>query len=268
VTVGVPGVAYPVVVNAPALGGGLFNGANNYSLNRLPDLIAKVAWDPTLLDRHIHIEGFGLLRDVTDRSFWGNHSVWSGGAGFGAIIPLLPKLLDFQISGATGAGIGRYGTSGLPDATLTASGAPAPLHERVLLLGLTGHVTPQTDVYVFAGGEFQSARPSYAQFGSALFVNGTGSPLYNNTGCNIENPVFGAGAAAVPVSIATTCAGQTKSVRQITSGFWHTIYAGAFGKLKAGAQYSYTERDFFQGIGGAPKATENIFLTSFRYYPF
>ena len=248
---------------APAAGGGLFNSANSYSLNRMPDLIGKVAWDPTFFDRHIHLEGAGVLRDITDRALWGNHSVWAGFFTGGGIIPLWPKLLDFQFSGAIGDGIGRYGSGQLSDATLNVTGAPEALRERTILLGLTAHATPATDVYVFGGGEFQSANWSISRFGlGAIVVNGLGSPLFDNNGCNIENPV-GIGSA-----IATTCSGQTKAVRQITTGVWHTIYSGDFGKLKAGAQYSYTVRDVFPGIGNTPKANDNIFLTSLRYYPF
>lgn len=66
------GYAGPFVTAAPA-GGGLFNAANNYSFNRMPDFIGKAAWDvPYLPDRKLHIEGFGIVRDFTDRSLWGN----------------------------------------------------------------------------------------------------------------------------------------------------------------------------------------------------
>jgi hypothetical protein len=33
-------------------------------------------------------------------------------------------------------------------------------------------------------------------------------------------------------------------------------------------QYSYTEDKGFAGVGGTPKADENIVMASFRYYPF
>lgn len=273
----VPGVA---VTTIPALvgfapvtaafppGGSLFNAANAVSLNRMPDLLGKATWDPTFFDRHIHLEAGGVLRDITDRALWGNHSVWAGFFNGGAIIPLWPKLLDLQVSGAVGNGIGRYGAGQLSDATLSVSGGPEAIHERTLLIGLTAHATPQTDVYVFAGGEFLSANWSAARFGKgAIALFGLGSPFFDNNGCDIENPIF-AGAAAGPLAVATTCSGQSKAIRQITTGVWHTIYAGDFGKLKAGAQYSYTERDVFPGIGSTPKATESQFLTSFRYYPF
>jgi hypothetical protein len=265
ITNALPLIGAPFTV-APAVGGGLFNQTNNYSFNRMPDLATKVAWDPTILDRHIHVEAFGLLRDITNRAYYGNHSVWGGGFGAGVIVPVVPKLLDVQVSGMTGRGIGRYGAGQIQDTFFSLTGAPLPTHERMLLAGATLHATPQTDLYVFAGGEFAASQPKFNWVGNNLFVGGTGNWLYNTSGCGFENEF--AGVPAAIVAAATACSNQTKAVRQITGGIWHTLYNGPFGKLKAGAQYSHTQRDGFVGIGGAPKGTENIVLTSFRYYPF
>ncbi|MGH6812571.1 MAG: hypothetical protein ACREDM_09560, partial [Methylocella sp.] len=67
---------------------------------------------------------------------------------------------------------------------------------------------------------------------------------------------------------ASACNGNTKLVRQITGGFWDTIYKGPFGRLAGGLQYSFTQKFSFHGIGGTPERNENIFFTSLRYYPF
>ena len=85
---------------------------------------------------------------------------------------------------------------------------------------------------------------------------GYGNPLYNNTGCNIEN------------TPAATCNGNTSEVRQYTVGFYDTVLKGAFGALKVGAQYSYNQRFAFEGVGGAPKTDDHIVMTQVRYYPF
>ena len=69
-------------------------------------------------------------------------------------------------------------------------------------------------------------------------------------------------------SLLSNCVGNTKDVRQVTTGFWHNLYDGPAGKVRVGAQYAYTIRDSFQGVGGAFKGTENMIFTSFRYYPF
>lgn len=258
-----------------AAGGGLFNAVNSYSLNRMPDMVTKAAWDPTFADRTIHVEGFGLLRDFTDRAYFGNHSVWAGGFGAGVIVPVVPKLLDIQVSGMTGRGIGRYGSAQMSDATWSATGAPLPIHQRMLLVGATVHATPQTDIYALAGGEFAAANPQYAKYGSSLVIGGYGNPFFNNMGCDIENDAltalpFLSGGTALNGAYGgnLACSGQIRAVRQITGGIWHTFYQGPFGKLKAGAQYSHTVKDAFPGWGPTPKASEDMVLTSIRYYPF
>jgi hypothetical protein len=249
-------------LSAPAVGGGLFNAANAYTFNRMPDFVAKAAWDPTFADRTFHVEAFGVLRDFTDRIYWGNQSVWAGGFGGGVIAPVIPKFLDVQLSGMIGRGIGRYASGQINDAAYSALGAPLPIHERMILVGATLHATPQTDVYAFAGGEFASPDAQFSNNGPTVIAGGYGNFDYNNTGCFIENEP-----GTLPAAL-TNCAGQIKSIRQLTGGIWHTFYQGPYGKIKAGAQYSYVVKDAFQGVGGAPKATENMLLTSVRYYPF
>ncbi len=264
-TTNLPLFGQPVLV-APPAAGGLFNSANNYSFTRIPDMIGKAAYDAEFFDRKIHIEGFGVLRDITDRSYWGNHSQWAGGAGAGIIVPIVPKWLDFQASGMIGRGIGNYGAGQIAAATFSLSGAPYAIGERMAMAGLTLHATPQTDVYAFAGGEFASKAPQWNAVGRTLFVGGYGNPLFDNSGCGFENDAAVAGVAVNAPLL--PCAGQTKALRQLTGGVWHTFYQGPYGKLRAGAQYSYTVRDAFVGWGATPKGTENMVYTSLRYYPF
>jgi hypothetical protein len=267
-------LANPILFGQAA-GGGLFNSVNSYSLNRMPDFTAKLAADLDVGDRTVHVEGFGLLRDFTDRAYWGNHSVWGGGAGAGVIAPIVPKFLDLRVSGMLGRGIGRYGTSQISDATWSVTGAPLPIHERMLLIGATAHLTPQTDLFVFAGGEFASKNPQYASYGNTTVFGGYGNPFFDNAGCGLENDsltslqfLSGGTAANSAYGGQLACAGQIKDVRQMTGGLWHTFYEGPFGRLRGGAQYSFTIKDAFPGFGYTPRATESTFLTSVRYFPF
>ncbi len=264
-----PGTSIPGAYNQVPVSGSLYNSLNSVTMNDVPDLIAKAAWDPTVLDRTIHLEAGGIMRNFTDRVYWGNHDTWGGGAEVGVIVPIIPKMLDFQASGLAGNGIGRYGAASLPDSTFSWTGATQTIHERQVMIGLTAHVTPKTDVYLFAGGEFASPQYNYMGYAAStpfiakgLYSYGYGNPATMNLGCNFE------GAAPVTLGVTPACAAQTKDVRQITSGFWHNFYDGPAGKIRVGMQYSYTIRDSFQGIGGAFKGTENMFFTSLRYYPF
>ena len=239
--------------NQAAVGGGLFNSANTISLNHAPDLIAKVAYDPTVAGHDVHMEAFGVGRDFYSRSSGENRDVIGGGGGGSVMVGVIPKMLDLQLSGAVGAGLGRYGTSQLPDITVSADGRTKPLNETMLLAGATLHATPMLDFYAYAGME-QVDRSAQ---GTLAGVNyGYGNPLNSNAGCDIE------GSSA-------TCTGNNRSVRQVTAGAWDTVYSGAYGQLRGGLQYSFTQRTAFSALqGGAPKASENTVLTSLRYYPF
>ena len=77
---GCSGGTHSGCINVGPVSGSLYNSLNEATTNRLPDLITKAAWDPTFIDRHIHVEVGGMLRDFTDQVYWGQHSVWGGNA--------------------------------------------------------------------------------------------------------------------------------------------------------------------------------------------
>lgn len=228
-----------------------FNSANTLSLNHVPDVVAKVAYELKPAGHSIHLEGFGIFKALYDRRNGQDDNVYTGGAGFGVVAQVVPGLLDAQVSGLFGKGIGRYGSSQLPDATFRADGRIEPLTEAIFLGGATLHATKLLDVYAFAGEEHVDRQPYTTSTGLAY---GYGNPLYTNVGCSIEG--------------SSACVGNTKLIEQATVGFWQKVYQGPFGRIQFGAQYSYTERRGYSGIGGAPNQDENMIFTSFRYYPF
>jgi hypothetical protein len=273
-TLGAVGAAFP---QTSIVGGSLFNNGNALSLNQMPDIIRKAAWDPTFFDRSIHLEVFGIFRQFNDRiiypfgtgtvnGFFGapivNHNNQTVGDAVGGsiLIPIIPKVLDARFSALTGRGIGRYGASQLADATFKSDGSLAPIPETMLLAGLTWHALPGLDFYTYAGEEDENASFGFSTVGPAHAAFGYGNPAFVNTGCNIED--FGTGTGGF------ACTGNTKLVRQITGGFWDDIYKGAFGRLAGGLQYSFTQKFAFAGVGGTPERNESIFFTSLRYYPF
>lgn len=240
--------------NAPA--GSLFNSANTLSLNRVPDVVAKIAYEPTFADRTVHVEAYGLYRNFYERLSLVNQSSNGGGFGAGLVVPLVPKVLDFQVSGLGGKGIGRYGSGQLPDVTFDAAGNIRPISEIQALAGLTLHAGSQLDIYAYAGEEKETAQPYNLTSGTTVTGYGLGNPLYSNAGCQYE------GAKG-------SCVGNTRVLEQATLGFWHKPYVGPFGRYQWGLQYSRTERKTFAGAGGiAPIGTDSMVFASFRYYPF
>lgn len=241
------------VYNIPA--GSNYASSNTLSLNHLPDMVVKLAADPGWG----HYEVFALGRDFYSRypgttgGSNSNHDRFAGGFGVGMILPLVPKQLEFIFSGMDGKGIGRYGSTGLPDVTFANDGRTIPLKENMLLAGLTWHPSTAVDVYLEGGREQQ--QKYVTGFGATgLIAGGWGNPLYVNSGCFIEG--------------AASCVGETRQIAQGTLGMWWRFYQGKFGKMAFGAQYSHTTRTAFDGVGGAPKTADNMFFTSFRYYPF
>jgi hypothetical protein len=235
--------------------GAEFNSVNTLSLNRVPDVIGKVALQEDVDGHALHVEAFGIYRDfyarVDTAGVSGNEGVTGGGVGGGAIFAVIPQLLDLQASGIVGDGIGRYGSAQLPDATLSVDGTIHPINEYEVLFGGTLHLGPKLDVYAYAGEE-QERQTAFTN-ATGKINNGVGNLAYNNTGCFVE---------------AGSCSANTRTIDQGTIGFWDRPYVGAFGRLQWGIQYSYTERHAFEGIGGAPVASENMIFTSIRYYPF
>ncbi|MEJ0091888.1 MAG: hypothetical protein WDN46_00090 [Methylocella sp.] len=236
-------------------GSSLFNSGNSISLNHMPDIIGKVAWDPTFGDRHIHVEAYGLFRDFYNQVNGSNQDVAAGSYGGTILVPIIPQNLEFQFTGMNGRGIGRYATGSLPDVSVNANGSLSPIQETTLLAGLIWRPQPGLDIYTYAGEEIQQASFSNSISASgAVSAFGDGNPLYTNAGCSNV--------------LSTACVGNTHLIRSITAGFWDTIYSGPFGQFRAGLQYAYVQKFSFQGFGGGAKAEENSVFTSLRYYPF
>jgi hypothetical protein len=239
-----------LTINAPP--GSQFASVNTLSLNHIPDVIGKVAVDP---NPNMHFEAFGMWREFYDRYNFTNHNFSGASAGIGAFVKILPGTLDFQGTAVYGQGVGRYGSSQLPDVTIRPDGALEPITENAELVGLTWHTTPFLDLYAFAGREEDNQKSYNLVNGAVVTPYGYGNPLYSNAGCLSETAVG-------------ACVANTREVEQITVGFWDNLYRGSYGNLRIGGQYSYTKRLVFTGIGGAPSPDLSSFFTSFRYYPF
>lgn len=225
---------------------GLNNSTTTYSNSEAPDLLAKLVWEPGW--GHYELKGVGRL--FNGRLVGKTNTEVGYGIGGAATLPIVKGSADLQISGLAGRGIGRYGSAQLPDFALRFDGSVAAVPMFQLLAGLVGHIQPGTDVYAYAGWE-------HAERTGSLSYAGYGSPNLVVTGCDVEG------------SAAALCQAESRDTRQITSGFWHDLYKGSYGRLVAGAQASYTTRNAFRGVAGIAPSTHMIVgLGSLRYYPF
>jgi hypothetical protein len=257
--------------------GGLLNSTAGCSINNYPDFIEKFALDPGWG----HYEVFGLQRFFTDRVYTAvegsgsNNTAFGWGVGGSALMPVWPKMVDLQGSVTYGAGLGRYGSSQLPDVTIGSNGSLTPLTTLQFLVGAVIHPVEPLDVYVYYGQE-QVAQNSWTV---GATQGGYGNPAFANTGCLLENQGSGPAGFSDPIA-GTACSGATNVQRtqEITVGFWYNLYKGDIGRVRAGMQYEYFQLTAFPGAAGRITATSTpnqglnpnnqaVFI-SLRYYPF
>jgi hypothetical protein len=250
-------------ISCASPGGSGFNNINNYSINHIPDVIGKLAFDPKIEGHAVHLEGFGIYRDFYDQVQYvsttnGNYTnlnTTGWGLGGGLVAQVVPKFLDVQGNVLYGRGVGSYGSGQLGDVTFNQNGSEVGVPELLFSAGATLHATSAIDLYAFYGSERQNSK--YYQSGAAYY--GIGTPIANNTGCYTLNG---------------TCAGNTQGLWQITGGVWDKVYQGSFGEARIGVQYSYTKKELFPGAVNAASPTlgastdDNVVLLSLRYYPF
>jgi len=289
---------------------GLYNNQANYSFNPAPDFVFKAAWEPGWG----HYEVFGLISEFRTRIFpcasaanlalgpcpnsptptavsafgASNDQRTGGGFGANAHAPFFNHHLDVGLHALVGSGVGRYGTSGLPDATLRGDGTFALLRSVQALGSLEFHATPKLDIYGYGGGEYVG-RGQYPSVTGVANSTGYGLITASNAGCGIETLPNGAntaltsvnipGGTAVSTGVSPTayngyqpgalgsCTADTRVLLEGTLGFWYRFYQGPKGRLQAGVQYSYVTRNAWGATaGGSPHGIENMGFTSFRYY--
>jgi len=280
-TTTVTGVTPPVVTGVTTT----CTNAANYSFNATPDFIFKAVAQGGIG----HFEVFGILSRYRDRvypcaenpaagncggsSTLGvyNDSQSSGGFGANGRITLA-KQFDIGAHFLTGLGVGRYGTGGLPDATVNPDGTLALIRSYQALGTLEWH-TKRLDLYTNAGEEYAGRRWSYDPNNTTnpLTPVGYGSPLFNVAGCYTETaPSLATGFGFGGLK---SCSADTQRLVEGTVGFWIKVHQGPHGRLQFGPQYSYLVRDAWTGTNAkvasgfsAPHGIDNMFFTSFRYY--
>jgi hypothetical protein len=290
-TLNIGGHNLPTIVYQEAgNGSGLYNSTSNYSFNYAPDIVAKIAYEPGFG----HYELFGIARFFRDRVFPNaqlttgasalgayTSKATGGGIGANARISVFDKKLDIGAHILAGNGMGRYSTSTLPDATVHPDGSLELLVGGSALGSLEWRTTPRLDLYGYYGGEYVH-RAYYwnglystatSTYGQPILV-GYGAPNNIVTGCYTEVlPVASSNGTGYVPGSAANCTADNRNIQEGTFGYWFRFYKGSRGTLQQGIQYSYAERhtwegigDLTTGLGSSPKAIDNMWFTSFRYY--
>ena len=289
------------LVGSAGASGGLYNSAAsasasgaasnvaNYSFNPSPDVVAKLAFEPGFG----HYEVFGVYSRFRDRVFpcgdlsststvlcggsatagpnaLGAYNASKNGGGIGANArwSFVNKHLDFGLHGLGGVGIGRYGTGGLPDASVHANGTLDLIHSYQGLTTLEWH-GPKLDVYMNAGAEYASRADDFDPISGKQV--GYGAPTFKTSGCYTET-IPGATNGFFPGSL-SNCTADTRVLIEGTFGIWFKPYDGSRekvnrGRIQWGPQFSYVDRETWSGAGSPnePHGLDAMIFTSFRYY--
>jgi hypothetical protein len=277
-------------------GGGLYNITANYSNNVAPDLVVKTTYDA----KYGHFEAGGLARWFRDRYYpnqtltvpsaaGGTNNTKAGGGGFVNIRVPVTKYVDFGIHGLGGTGVGRYGTSTLPDVTVHPDGTLEPIKAYQGLISLETHPMPKLDVFFYGGTEYAQRTTYISTVGADKGKLVGYAPISSsNAGCGIETlptvPTSGlgsigtAGGAPYDPGTPANCLGATRVVQEGTVGFTYRAYSSPkYGRLQYQGVYSYLDRVAWAGVTsgtfgsstatyGGPKATNNMVFWGMRYY--
>ncbi|HEV2702816.1 MAG TPA: hypothetical protein VGV09_14390 [Steroidobacteraceae bacterium] len=223
---------------------------SSFSADIAPDVVAKIAADPG----YGHYELYGLARWFRSAIAANTQTTMGGGIGAGAILPIVPNTLSFQLSGLVGKGIGRYGSGSLNDVVVKPDGELEPVQAYQVMAGLVLTPNPALQAYLYAGREQQSKTLyQYSATGVGPYWFGLGIPTLTNSGCYVLNG---------------TCSGQNQKVDEVTGGFWWKFYRGALGNAQFGLQLGYIQRTLFNATGGSPDANMMEGMASFRIYPY
>src|SRR5262249_18456583 len=231
----------------------LANYSTGFSTELAPDLLAKVAFEPGW--GHFEIKALGrFFRDrIASTATTNGHTnrTEGYGVGFGALMPFVSKKLEVSLEGLLGQGIGRYGSSGLPDATLNpTTGELLPLREARIMGGLVYHRTSRLDLYTYGGDEYAGRYAFTSPTGTAA---GYGSPLVSYASCMNEVAL-------------NSCNGANRNIYEATAGYWYRLYQGEFGRIEQGNQIVYIHRGLWSGIGGAPQGGDIVAYSTLRFY--
>jgi hypothetical protein len=220
----------PITDNTPTgsvtqVNGGLGGGTGTPNLH--PDIIAKIAADPMVGEKHMHVEVAGLLSSfkLYNSSTHTASTVTGGGGSVNINLELFKNFHGILTSFYSDGG-GRYIFGLGPDFIVKPDGSPSLVHAGSGIAGFEWQATKQTMYYGYYGG-------AYFQRNTAIDPD---------TGKFLGFGFPGASSSA------------NKSVQEGTFGIIQTFWKNPrYGALQLITQYSYVTRNPWAVASGAPK---------------
>lgn len=233
---GAPTVTLPAALSSFA--GGVFDNSSNVlnTPNTHPDIIAKVAFDPS---SRLHFEVAGIERTFRDYVLASNrHFTKAGGGGMANINFEVSKGIRLISNNFWGTGTGRYLFGTVPDVVIRADGSISTIHTHSTTGGVEA-TFKNTMVYAYYGGV-------WAGQDTALDANGTTPIGYGFRG---------------------SANNHNRSMEEYTFGLNQTIWKDArWGALNYMMQYQYATRNpWFVAAGQPGGAHDNTIYLNLRY---
>ena len=207
--------------------------------NVMPDVIAKLAFDPKTGSVSQHIELVGLFREFKVFNPVNSAKYSSQGAGVALNMNFaLSKNFHFITNNFYGDGGGRYLFGTGPDLIVRGDGSLSPIHDVSTVTGFEVNPGPNTLLYAY--------------FGDAYFAK--------NVAIDTAGKLAGYGYTGSPNS-------QNRNIQEGTFGLVQTLWKNpSYGALQFMAQYAYYNRDPWYVAANSPKDAHNstVFL-NLRY---
>lgn len=222
------GVTLPPLL--PAMANEVDNNANTATPNVFPDVIGKLAFDPKVGGKHMHIEFAGLLSTFKtyNPTTSAKATAEGGGGSFNFNLELF-KNFHLVESSFYSSGGGRYIYGLAPDFIIRDDGSPSLVQVDSGIGGFEYQATPKTMFYGYYGGAYIGRNSALA-----LTSKGTYSPVgYGYTGSSSSN---------------------NRAIQEGTFGIIQTFWKNPhYGALQLITQYSYLTRAPWYVAPGSPK---------------
>jgi len=206
------------------------------SPNRFPDVIVKLAFDPS---KRVHIELGGVERQFADFNVPTSTKFTNTGGG-GFLNFNVEPFKGFRLigNGFWSDGGGRYIFGQAPDVIIRANGSISPIHSGSTVDGFE-YTHGKTMLFAYYGGLYISRNTAFDANGTTLIGYG----------------------------FAGSASSQNRIVHEATGGFNQTFWKdGKYGALNLIGQYSYVSRDPWVVAAGAPaNAHLNMVFLDLRY---
>ncbi|MGB9457199.1 MAG: hypothetical protein WCB12_14220 [Bryobacteraceae bacterium] len=240
---GGPQITLPTALSAVA-GAQLDNGSTSYlsTPNPMPDIITKVAFDPT---SRVHFEVAGIVRDFkivnpTTGQPTSGQTFSKVGAG-GSINGNFELFKGFRLitNNYVSDGGGRYIFGQAPDVVVRADGSLSPIHAASMVQGFEYNLSKKLMLWAYFG---------YIRIGAdvALDANGTSKVGYGYLGSSNS---------------------QNHLEREYTFGYTHTVWKDAkYGAISMIGQYEYLTRNpWYVALGALDHASDSTIYFDLRY---